>query len=375
MPDPILDELNLITLKEMYPRMVEDNFFLNAPFLAYLRANSMVPFNGGAFSQETFLYNRLKGGAYAKGDSFDISYTPIMSGMLFDMKYYEISVPVFKEDIQVLNVGPQKVFSLIDVLLRSAINSINEDLALALSLHGQPSSATIVGNRPKHINGWIEAVNDGVSQGWDGSIFASYGTQARNGVIGDALNSRPYFCGTAAGAAGPLTYAILEETYQTASIGRVEPDLGVCNKAVYAFIKEKIMPQQRFSQELDPVWGVPSFRINNAMILKDDYFPSAIYGKTRNGQSSTTGTFTAAAGNNWEGTNMTSGTATVGEVFAWLNTKKWAMRISTDPEHAFGFSGFVPAQDNTRVVGQVKFAGNLECISPRHQKQIFGINS
>ena len=66
-------------------------------------------------------------------------------------------------------------------------------------------------------------------------------------------------------------------------------------------------------------------------------------------------------------------TVTVGEVFCWFNTEKWLFRVSDDPEYGFGFSGFVPAQNNSRVVGQVKAGVNLECLGPRYNKQYYGI--
>lgn len=341
-----------------------------------MRQNCMEAFSGGAFMQNTSLVAPLNGGAYAPGDNFDLSIPDITAAQIFDPKYYQTTIALLKEDIQVRNAGPAKVFSIIDLRLRAAMNTISAIIAVAMARHGQPSSSTIVGNRPKHLNGWIEAINDGVSQGWEGSIFANYGTQARNGFVGSTLNSVPYYCGDSSGNAGPITYQILEETYQDCSIGNVEPDLGVCNKALYAYIKERIQPQQRFQQEKDPVWGVTGFRINNAMVLKDDYFPSLRYGKNDPKLGNyLTSTFTAASTNLWGGTNMTSGTANVGEVFAWFNTKKWLFRISDNPEYAFGFSGFVPAQDNTRVAGQVKAMVNMQCLAPRLNKQIFGINS
>jgi hypothetical protein len=50
-----------------------------------------------------------------------------------------------------------------------------------------------------------------------------------------------------------------------------------------------------------------------------------------------------------------------------------AVRISNSALYGFGFTGFKPAQDNTKVVGQILAALNLECFAPRLQKQIFGI--
>jgi hypothetical protein len=372
-PDPILDEINLTTLKEIEPRVITDNFFLDTPFQAYLRAKALVPFGGGAFTQAVFLYAPMIGGAYARGASFNITKRQTLAGTLFDPKFYEVSVPEFKEDIQVLNKGPLAVFSLIETDLRNAVNTISAITAIDMSLHGQAAGSGIVGNRPNNINGWIEALNDGVTPGWEGSIFTSYGTQPRNGVITNKLNSVPVWGGTSTGATAPITYGLLEELYQTASIGRKEPDLEVMNKALYAYIKERIQPQQRFAQERDPYFGVSGMRHNSAMILKDDYFPSLKYGQNDPDLGNwLTSTFTSP-GTVGSGSNMpTSTTINVGEVLAMFNTADWLFRISDDPEYGGGFSGFVPAQDNTKVVGQTKLNCNLECVSPRTNLQAFG---
>ena len=72
------------------------------------------------------------------------------------------------------------------------------------------------------MNGWIEGKNDGWTPGWEGSIFPNYGTHPRNGVIGDALNSTPYWAGNQDGTGAPITYPTLEELYQTACRGGEE---------------------------------------------------------------------------------------------------------------------------------------------------------
>jgi hypothetical protein len=375
MADPILDEINLTTLSEIYPHTIEDNFFLDTPFLAYLRAKALTDFTGGANTRFTFLYNPMLGGAYARGDNFNITKRQTLAGAQFDPKLYQVSVPEYLEDLEVLNKGPLAVFSLIDTDLANAMHTISAIVAVALARHGQVSGTGIADNRPKEINGWVEAINDGVTKGWDGNYFPTYGTATRNNVIGTALNSIPYWCGTQGGATAPITYQTLEETYQTASIGREEPDLGVSNKAVYAYIKERIQPQQRFAQERDPYFGVSGMKMNSAMIMKDDYFPSLKYGKNDpnigNWLTSTFSSGTPASGSNMPA----STTCTVGEVFVWYNTKKWLMRISNSSLFGFGFTGFKPAQDNTRVVGQILAALNLECVAPRLQLQLIGIGS
>jgi len=376
MADPILDEINLTTLSEIYPHTIEDNFFLDTPFLAYLRAHALTDFTGGANTRFTFLFQPMIGGSYARGDNFNITKRQTLAGAKFDPKLYEVSVPEYLEDLEILNKGPLAVFSLIDTDLANAMHTISAIVAIAMSLHGQTSGSGVVGNRPKDINGWIEAANDGGTPGWEGSYFSTYGTATRNAVIGSALNSTPYWNGTQLGAAAPISYQVMEETYQDASIGREEPNLGVMNKAIYAFIKERIQPQQRFAQERDPYFGVSGLKMNSAMLLKDDYFPSAKYGKNDPDLGNyLTGTY-ASGTTAKTGSNMpNSQTLTVGEVFAWFNTKKWLLRISNSSLFGFGFTGFKPAQDNTRVVGQILAALNLECVAPRLQKQVFGINS
>ena len=279
MADPILNEINLTTLKAIYPNAVEDNFFLDTPFQAHLRAKSLRPFTGGAFSQNVFMYAPMIGGAYARGQSFNITKRQTLAGTLFGPRTYEVAVPEFLEDLEIFNRGPLAVFKLLDIDLRNAMNTISAIIAIDLALHGRTIMTGITDNRPDNLNGWSEAMSDGITPGWDGNFFTSYGTQARNGTIDNTLNSVPFWNGDQAGNAGPITYNILEETYQDASRGRVQPDLGVGNKAVYAYIKERMQVQQRFAQERDPYFGVHGMRFNSAMILKDDYFPSLKYGK------------------------------------------------------------------------------------------------
>ncbi len=74
MPDPILSELDSTTLQELWDRNLQDNFFNNAPTLAYLRhSNSFVPFSGGAFLQAPFSFAGTIGGFFSQGASLNVS--------------------------------------------------------------------------------------------------------------------------------------------------------------------------------------------------------------------------------------------------------------------------------------------------------------
>ncbi len=367
--DPALSELNSVTLQEIFPKSIEDNFFLASPFLAYLRDHCMVPFTGGAFMQSPILYASMLGGFYAPGAAFNLTKRQTITAIQFDTRYCYVSIPEYKEEIQVENKGELAVASLLEADMQNGINTINGIYAVNINRSGQ-------GARILAPNGTSEVINNGVDPSWDGSIYTSYGQQTRNGAIGSALNSVPQWCGTQTGATAPITYSILEEGYQDASIGKKEPNLGVGNKAVIAYVKEKIQVQQRFQQEKDPVWGVTGFRFNNAMVLKDDYFPSLRYGQNDPVLGNwLTGTVAVGASPSTQSNLPANTTCTIGEVFYWLNTFDFLFRVTDNEEFGFGFSGFVPAQDNTRVVGQIKAMANLQCLSPRTQKQFYGIGS
>lgn len=88
MADPVLDEVNAITHFHLYPKVVQDNFFLNAPFTARLRARCMTPFPGGSDMRFTFLYAPMIGGSYSQGDSFNITKPQTYTSATFQPKFW-----------------------------------------------------------------------------------------------------------------------------------------------------------------------------------------------------------------------------------------------------------------------------------------------
>lgn len=366
--DPNIQEINAVTKFEIYPSVVTDNFFLATPLLAYWRDHCLVPFTGGTWMQAPFRYASLIGGFTAPGSNYNLTKRPTISAMQFGTRYGYVAIPEYEEEVRVENKGPNAVVSLLEADMQNGIDTANAIVAVNSNLNGQTAGRTLA------INGWPEALNNGVDPSWDGNIYTTYGQITRNGAVGSALNSVPMWCGDAAGNTGVIQYAQLEEAYQDASIGKKEPNLGVGNKAVIAYIKEKMVVQQRFQQERDPVWGVTGFRLNNAMVLKDDYFPSLRYGQNDPILGNwLTSTFTSPASPSAQSGLPVSTVCTVGEVFCFFNTFDWLFRITDDELYGFGFSGFVPTQNNSRIVGTIRWMVNMECVSPRTQKQLYGI--
>ena len=378
MADPLVNAINAVTREKIWPRQITDNFFRAIPFFTYLRDKALQTFDGGTFQQYPYLFRPLIGGSYAPGSAFNIDKVDTIAATRFREKYYEVNVTEFMEDIKVRNRGEAAVFSLLDADLKTAMMTLTTIIAIAAWRHGQASGSNVSDDRSLEINGLSEALNDGTVYSWDGNIFANYGEQARNGAIGSALNSVPRWMGTSSGGGGKITYETMEDMYQTATQGNLSPDLGVTSKRGMTLIKNTLQPQQRFAQETDPRYGFEGILLNRMRITKDDYAPSAYGVNDPNLGNYLTGTITngltgTPAGNFPNSTAAT--TLTVGEVLFMVNTDTWILRVSSDETYSFGWTGFKPGQDNTRVSGQSLAALNLECVANRLNIHGFGFTS
>lgn len=343
-----LDQINTAAAKTIVPGVVDNNF-RNDPLLAYLKANSLRKYSGGPSWQENFLFGSLLGGAYKKGEQFDITQVPTKTGTTVTPRYYWVNVSLFREDIEVEARGEQAVLNLVDSALQEAALGMSARLAIALYNHGQNVGGV---DRTAHINGLAEALNDGTNAGWTGDIFTNYFTLTRNDAnIGSSLNSP--MTGPAANVNGAISYSILERSYNSCVIGNEKPKIGVTTNLGMSFIKLQFQPQQRF-ESTDVSVGFTGLKFNDAMIMQSQYCPG------------TQGVDDARLGNYL---------ASAGETFFWLNPRFLRLYVSTSPKYAFGFTGFVPAQDNTTVAGQYLYAGNFTCVAPRLMRHHFGITS
>src|SRR3970282_2950728 len=135
--DPAIAELNAGTLHEIYPRTVEDNFFLATPLLAYIRDHCLVPFTGGTFMQSPIRYAPMIGGFYAPGANFNTTKRQTITATQFDTRYCYVSIPEYKEEIQVENKGDLAVASLLDADMQNGVDTINVIVAVALAQAGQ----------------------------------------------------------------------------------------------------------------------------------------------------------------------------------------------------------------------------------------------
>ncbi len=351
-----LDQITVATKRYIRetPKLI-DNVFQNDPLLSYAKLNVREDFTGGRLVGENFYYNGLVGGSYNKGKTFDISQPQVEQECQFNIKYFEVNVTLFKEDIQVINKGANAAFRLIDSRMTNAYMTIGAHMAIAQYLNG------ILANYTPNFNGLPEALNDGSVASWDGNTYAQYGTITRNGSVGAALNSTP------TNVAGTIQYKTLEETYSAATFGNLQPNIGVTTPKGLSYVKEKFQTQQRFNNIQDPKIGFIGLQFNAATLMASRYCPGT--------QISGTSDPVAVTYVNQMSLGALAAYPTVtSETLFWLNAQKpfFNFYISDDPEFGLGFTGFKPSQGNTQVAGQVLFAGALT-FAPRYHAQLYGI--
>lgn len=270
--DGPLDQLNVSTRRYIRnnPKLVDD-VFQNDPLLAYARQNLREDFNGGSVIAENFIYRSLIGGGYAQGKAFNIDQRQIEQQAQFNMKFSEVNITLSKEDIQVLNKGPQAAFRLVDSRMSGGYLSAGAFCAIALYLNGIRAGYTA------NPNGLAEALNDGTNVSWDNNVYATYGGLSRAAATGgNRLVTTP------TNVNGPILNDTLEETYANASFGSeaFEPNLGVVTNKGYSYIKNKYQTQQRFNDTQDPKIGFNGLKFNNATLIKSRYAPGSFIAQT-----------------------------------------------------------------------------------------------
>lgn len=117
---------------------------------------------------------------------------------------------------------------------------------------------------------------------------------------------------------------------------------------------------------------VNGLKFNSATLIKSRYTPgSAISGAATTDSSKVANEFVQFT----SGNVLTAYPTITTETLWWINARKpyICFYISSDPEFGFGFTGFKPAQGNTKVAGQVLFAGAL-AVNPRYHAQLYGIS-
>lgn len=328
-----LDDVNTTVTKEIAPGVV-DGYFRAGPVIAMCKARFTRKWIGPQI-QENFMYKPMKGGAYKKGATFDVSRRQTRTGLLFTPRYYQVNVTEFLEDLEVEMAGPRAAFSVIRTDMQQAALTMSAILEIATWHHGQSLPGD---DRSAELNGFEESMNDGVNASWAGNVFPSYGGQTRVDVT-PALTPPT---GLISPSNANVLYRTLRHSYFSCIIGNEAPAVGVTTNRMMGFISENFLPHQ-IVDTTQPEINWPGLKFDKATILMSQYMPSQ------------DGVNDVDLGNY----------LATGETFGWLNFGPQGddayirLYIAQSSKFAFGFTGFKGAREDNQVSGQILFAGNL----------------
>lgn len=376
--DPLFDQISATTLADMSRDAVQDNFFVEGAWQRLTRLyNQNDPYTGGLFMMEPFMYDRVNGGAYPPGSDVEVVQKQILASMAFTPRAYKEDVPINLWQTEVINSGPAAAVSIYDTYMTNAVQALSTDLNIDAYNHGQAASSTVTTGRVNFINGYDEALSNGVDPGWLGNIYTTYGGQARNGNVTVTINGGTIWAGDQAGAVGAVSYQLLLQAY----LNCVQtPDTYLCNKAAFGYIASKEEPKQRFAQETDVRIGLTGFKIMDAYVHVDKLAPSTKYGTLLpSGLSQTTSispptTFTTPSTVTAASNYPASTACHPGEPIFCLRMKDWKIRPSNSPEYNHNFTPPIRTQNNPDLIVMFyKCATNYYTTSPRDNWQIVGV--
>src|SRR5882762_3156271 len=287
--DPLYNEIDSSTRESIRKNVVQEMFYTDTPLQDILRRFGVVEdFLGGSAMVEGFNYARLQGAAVTPGQTVTVTRNQIASAA----KYYEKAYATFTQiedfELDVLNrAGDTQIIDQRALLEANLVSQMNTMLEMDSYRHGQPSAANggiagVSDDRSKSSNGFFEGFSNGVDPSPDGNVFTVTGGVTRNGAIGQAYNSTPFFCGQTNGNAGPITYPVLTNAVAQLLTLNGKAKCGITSPFGWAALVNMLraiarVDQQSIKEGTD--FGWPSVDFFGVKIFADPLAPS---GKTYN---------------------------------------------------------------------------------------------
>jgi len=342
-----LQDLNSYTNQWIVPKMT-DVYFKNDPWLARLQSRNKVSFPGGTQIVRPLAFAKLNGDFFDRTDSFNTSYVVTDTALQVAMKYAYVNISLYGTD-DVLNMGPEAVFSMVTTKMKSAGGTMSERLSQALYKDGQSSALDVAASGAPPVLStqtsftgalsWIDDGNTGsgypVATGLTKS-FASVGQIAR----ADLQTVQSTGSSTSTANLGGLnaytnrafssfTLSEIQNACGKAWYGNDFVDLILTNQPGYDKFWQATQPLQRYTDsntDLAKI-GFNSFRFNQADVVVSKYMPEGL--------------------------------------MLGINSKYVEFYITNNRKFQLGFTGFKEAQNTVNLSGQYLFAGNLLISNPR----------
>jgi hypothetical protein len=217
--DPLFSERDAASRDMIRQGIIYDCFGTNYPVYGLLRDAKITEslFQGLGF-ESAFIDNYANGSATQPGSTIVPQRKQMASALKWDEKFYQSNLPIDQTTYRLYNApGETQKFSQEDLDTFCLTKQIELMMEMDVYRHGQPKSGAPGGgtsgvsdDRFLASNGFDEFYNNGVDSSPFGNVYQLIGSAKRNGTVGQALNSTPYFCGSTSGNPGSISYPVLE---------------------------------------------------------------------------------------------------------------------------------------------------------------------
>jgi len=247
------DQLNTLTERAVMPG-VNDAIMRSRSFFRR-RYNSGTKLDGGSVIQCNFRYGEGPGGAYDDGQALDTSEVDIVTGAIFQYKYYYASATIRHSD-ELKNRGKHQIGSIWDEKMSQMEETMKSQLGNAL--YGSSVVNALA------VNGLADHV-------------ATTGTV---GGISKSLN--PWYQAKAVSMSGvPMSPYWLRYGLGLATEDEMTPDEMYCDQSVYNILYNLAEPQKRFMDVSEASIGFRNILVENRPVYIDSKGPAqTLYGLT-----------------------------------------------------------------------------------------------
>lgn len=287
--DPLYNEIDSSTRESIRKNVINECFFVDTPLQDILRRFGVVEdFLGGSGMVEAFEYARLQGSAVTPGQTVTVTRNQVATAAKFYEKAYATYTQIEDFELDVINrAGDTQIIDQRALLEANLVSHLNTMLEMDGYRHGQPSSANggtvgVTDDRSKSSNGFFEGFSNGIDPSPDGNVFTTTGGVTRNGAVGQAFNSTPFYCGLSNGNPGPITYPVLTNVVAQLLTLNGKAKVGITSPFGWAALVNMLraiarVDQQGVKEGTD--FGWPSVDFFGVKIYADPLAPS---GKTWN---------------------------------------------------------------------------------------------
>ena len=287
--DPSFNVRDAVSREMLRKGTCIDWFGTNYPLMTLLREAGIVDLDfQGTGVRTPGIYNYTDGSATQPGATINPTNQQRVTDTLYDIRFMQSNLVVEPTEYKLYNApGETQVADqeLIDnYCMTQRLESMVEMQAYQ---HGQwnsgsgvsgSSSAGVNTDRHLAMNGFEEIFNNGVDPSPFGNYFTLTGGITRNGVVGQAYNSTPYYCGSLGGAAGSINYShFLLANARLGTLGAK----ALCGFTSFygwgaialAFRQQAVILQLEVKEGTD--FGWPSVDFNGCKIHADPLAPSS----------------------------------------------------------------------------------------------------